>query len=599
MSSTNSNLGQYDMVLALSQSKINFEIGMLYKQGIIKPNWQFLTSNDGKLFLNNSDSLFATVKKGWLDKDGFQKKRKQLKAELKELQTQVEDAPAEQKTALRKLRDAKEVEIERLDEEENDTEKYQVLLDATINAPQIELLADTGTELLFFLSIKTGKLSYLDGKNIADVDLSGMTYAFRVPISKLRITTSEMHMIDDDKKKALRAEGLNDNDFTIESMLLNFQNANVSQYSQQKSTLPEDSTKLTNLQIAVTNYFKSISNHTNPYVLGYAIEKKKLAEREKAMLYPSGASFSTSASKEKNVSAFNFLLLTENHQFPSGPTAGRIDKSLIEHVKDKTATSSGVIGINYDAFVSLYLNQLHASVIDTFDKAFKKSLPDFYTNHKVTDNNEVFEFSKSGMQMSFTLKRATLKDGNDNYIHLAYVITATGNIHSELPTKIFFDLIPTGTIGVDQKFSTEGGYEINGKKGAAGLLTLKLGASNQGKLEIISNYRAPSIGRDTEKPVCKDTTDAIWLKVSRFMNPFGLIGTLISVFTTDDPEQNIINFDGDIFKSFDFEGLKSFSNKVVLPGSNVYTFKNVRLLNGNLSADDAVLFDIAYAVATK
>jgi len=599
MSSTNANLGQYDMVLALSQSKINFEIGMLYKQGIIKPNWHFLTSLDGKILLNSSDTSFADVKKGWLDKDEFQKRRAQLKAELKKIQTQVEDAPVEQKLALRQLRDAKEAEIEALDEQEKATGKYQVLMDATINAPKIELLPDTNTELLFVLPIKAGKLSYLNGQSIEDVALNGMAYAFKVPIGKMQITADAMYMIDEAKKIELREGGLNDNDFTIESMLLNFQNANVSQYSQQYSKLPAEATQLTNLQIAVTNYFKSIANNNNPYVLGYAIQKKKLAEREKAMLYPTGASFSTSASQVKNASAFNFLLLAEGNQFPSGAAAGRIDNSLIEHVKDTTATASGVIGINYNTFVNLYLNQLHASVVDTFDKLFKESFPGFYQSHEVNGNDEIFKFYKPGMWMNFTLKRTPLKDGNDNYIHIGYNITAAGSVHSELPTKIFFDAIETGTVGADQKFSTEGGYEVNGKKGAAGWLMIKLGASDQGKLQIISDYHAPSIGRDTEKPICKNAADAIWLKVSRFMNPFGLIGALVSIFVTEDQDQNIVKFDGDVFKPFKFDALKDFSNKVVLPGSNVYTFLNVRLLNGHLNENDAVLFDITYAVVAN
>ncbi|RBL89760.1 cell envelope integrity protein TolA [Chitinophaga flava] len=600
MSSTNVNLGQYDMVLALSQSKINFEIGMLHKQRVINPDWQFLTSADGKTHLNSSDSSFAAVKKGWLDKNEYEKKKQQLEAELDRIQTEVEDAPAEKKIELRRQRDQKKAEIKAVDDQEKAAAKYQVLMDTTIDVPKIELINGSHTELMFNLPIISGKLSYLNGQEIANVDLAGMCYAFKVSIGKIKITTDGMYLIDDAKKTELRKGGLNDNDFTIESILLDFQNTNVSQYSQENSKLPKDATHLTNLQISVTNYFKTIANNTNPYVLGYAIQKNKPAAREKPMLYPTGASFSTSASQEKRAAGFNFLLLTENHQFPSGPTAGRIDKSLIENVKDHTATANGVIGINYDTFINVYLNQLHASVIDTFDQAFKKSFPDFYGSHKAKGDDEVFSFSKPGLSMTFNLKRGRLKDESDNYIHLSYEITVSGNVHKEVPIEIFGGLINTKkTVGVDQKFSTKGNYELEGKKGAAGSLSIKLGASNQGKLEIVSNYQPPSIGRDTEKPDAGSIFKTVWLTLARFINPFGLVGALVTLFVTDDPHKNIVKFDGDVFKPFDFDALKDFSNKVVLPGSNVYTFKNVRLLNGDLNSNDAVLFDIAYAVASN
>ncbi|RAJ77600.1 hypothetical protein CLV59_107367 [Chitinophaga dinghuensis] len=602
MSSTNVNLGQYDMVLALSQSKINFEIEMLYDQHVINRNWQFLTSLDGETHINSSDNSFVAVKKGWLDKNEYEKKKQQLEAELERIRTKLEDddTPKEEKPELRRQKDQKKAEIKAVDDQEKSTAKYEVLMDATIDIPRIELINGSHTELMFYLPIKSGNLGYLKSQKIANVDLAGMCYAFKVSIGKIKIDDIDgMYVINDAKKTELRKGGLTNDDFTIESILLNFQNTNVSQYDKEKSKLPEDATQLTNLQVSVTNYFKNIANNTNPYVLGYAIQKNKLAERDKAMLYPTGASYSTSASQVERATGFNFLLLTENHQFPSGPTAGRIDKSLIENVKDKTVTTNGVIGINYGTFIDVYLNQLHASVIDNFDKAFKKSFPDFYGSHKAEGDDEVFSFSKPGLRMNFNLERGLLKDESDNYIHLSYQITVSGNVHKEVPTKIIFDKINTGTVGVDQKFSTEGKYELEGKKGAAGSLSIKLGASKQGKLEVVPNYQPPSIGRDTEKPDCKSIFEAVWLKVARFINPFGLVGGLVSIFVTDDPHKNIVKFDGDVFKPFDFDALKDFSNKVVLPGSNVYTFKNVRLLNGDLNSNDAVLFDIAYAVASN
>ncbi|ADY52970.1 hypothetical protein Pedsa_2422 [Pseudopedobacter saltans DSM 12145] len=530
------NLGQYDMVLALSDSKVSYEFNQLLKQKRVSDRWHFLSNLDGE-YIANTGSNFEITRQAWLNQKD---------------ETRITDYA-----------------------------NYDILMDVTVAGFKVTFFKDSHTELLFKIIIKEGEFCYFKNGNMNKCDLAGMEYAFRVPVSKLRITSKDMYMLDEKSEEKLREEGFNDNDFLIDSIFLDFQRADVNQYSVKDSLLPKGISKLTYLQIALANYFKSLgSNKDNPYILGYTVRKKKLIERDKALLYPTGASFSISYSNNVRESAFNFLLLTDHHQFPEAPQGGRIDKSLVESASDKTTTASGVIAIDFQTFKNNYLDTITAKVTEAFKESFEDS--GYYDSDSRSESKVVFKCSKGGASMDFSLEKDGIRDVKESKcISIDYIIKVSGNVHEEKSALI-------GTVGVNQKFSTNGKYEINKKKGKEGTLKIRLRASSEGKIEIEPLYEAPLVGRDSDGPEYKHGLDRLWSGISDF---FAAIAGVQMAYT-----ESLLSRIGSELGEMTFKGIQDFSNKVILPGSNVYTFKDIRLLNGKQDNSDAVLFDIAYAL---
>ncbi|PTS99675.1 hypothetical protein DBR11_11855 [Pedobacter sp. HMWF019] len=581
MRNKNIGLGQYDMVLAVSENKINFEIKQLLNRGIIDRKWQFLADGKGKYSLNQADQKFEEAKRAWLTLDSLFKQLAQLKADLQDKQDQLDDSEGEERIQLRIERNDIKDAIKELEDQIKISSKYEILVDAILDAPMITLLKDSNTEVLFKLPIKEGRFYYIDKGCIKECNLENKSYAFRVPIGKLRIDEKSMFLLDGASRTELREGGFNDTDFTVSSILLDFEKANVSQYSLKDSVLPADIGDRTTLQVAVINYFKNLeTDKDSPYVLGYAINKKKLAEREKSLLYPTGTSYSTSQSNIARAPAFNFLMLTEKHLFPAAPLGGRIDRSLIEEALDKTSTVSGVIALDFGTFADNYLKEIDSSI----ENAFKDALTDLDRVASSDESEIKLKYLEKGINMDFTIKRKEIKnDADKKSISLRYDILIKANAHEEVSAVV-------GSVGVNRKFSTSGKYEFNGYKGAPGKIVIKLIASAQGNIEMKDEYTPPLIGMDTEELEYKSGVDEAWLSFSNIFNSLA-----------KEQKKNTGKFLGNIglaFKQVNFSALNNFSNKVVLPGSNVYTFKNIRLLNGKLDESDAVLFDISYAEAT-
>lgn len=552
----NLSIGEYDMVLALSAAKINHELKTLLNRGVINPKWQFLTSSGGENILHESHANFEQIKKNWLGKT---------------------NKPDDKADALK---------------------KYAVLMDALIDPPRMELIADNHTEVLFKLTIRSGNIHYLEGADIKKFDVTGKVYVFRVPIAQIRIDPDKMYFAGEDAIEELRKEGLSNHDFTVDSVLLNFERANIARYIPAESTLPTADKEKEALQTAIANYFKALGkDKQNPYVLGYALKKKNLSGRDASMLYATGSSFSTTKTSEDRLSAFNFLMLTDHHPFPQGKSAGRIERSLIESVRDDSSTIGGVIAVDYQVFEQAYLTNLHNVVVGNFEKAFRshRDLNDFYRGcSPMGPGGTIFIFHKHNTFMQMILERRHVVEKGG--LMIIYVITVWGSVHAEIERNVFH-FISAGTVGVDQGFSTSGKYPIDNKIGREGSLIITLKASNEGKLDVHADYLPPTVGRDTEKPQTRDTIDAVWMVLSNFISPFGLIGGL-AAFLTDKAGDSIVTFKDYVFDSIEFDSLEDFSARVILPGSNVYTFKNVRLQGDPHFGDCSVQFDIAYAIAT-
>lgn len=569
-------LGEYDMIFALSESKINAVLKQLFDHKTIASTWKFLTNEmDLDVYdLTSPDAKSSRRPWEWMD-DVSVDFSKNFEPDYDWIKG---------KGDLRS--------------------RYQVNMDAILTAPTIKVLQDASDELLLKINIKSGTLSYLEGNSIKDVKFTNCTYAFRVPIVQVRIDAASMYLAGDDALQQLREEGLSNYDFTVDSIMLNFARADVARFVPSESVLPDADGLERKFTVAVAGYFRDLGKRKkNPYILGYALQKKVLSEREKSLLYPTGITFSTTFSDKERCSAFNFLMLTESQQFPKSERAGVRQHSLIELAQDITNTVSGVIAVNYSTFERTYLDALHKIVIENFENSFRNNseLSTVYKGYRILNSyNTYFEFSKHDLSMTLGLNRSEvvlrIDDKTDRqYLAVDYVITVWGNVHAEIERKVL-GLFDGGTIGVDQTFSTTGMYPINNKTGSPGQLTLQIVASNEGKLNVEASYQPPAIGKNTEKPQTKDVKDDLWMFFTNVFSPLGIVGALIN-FLTDSANNSIVNFENAPFDSVSVPSFDSFATRVILPGSNVYTFKNISMV-GNREHDDCFIkFDIAYAVA--
>ncbi|RBQ05528.1 hypothetical protein [Pedobacter miscanthi] len=597
--SNNQNLGYYDMVLSLSQNKINHEFKTLYRSEEISSEFKILTDLSGTENISHHSPDFDEKKADWLKLEKLAVELNSLTETVNklanELTNAIEDENYEEVARLNKLLKPKKTDKTALEQKLSKLQQFQVMIDANISTPKVEIIEKENFSLLFKLTFSIGNLYYLEKGKLNKTGLKDKVYAFNVPIGKIKITADEM-VLAGNKDEILRKSGFSDEDFTIESIFLNFNNANISDFDESKSELPGDQKDKTFLQLAITNYFKQLGHASNPYILGYAIQKRKVTTTERAMLYPTGASFSTSKSSVPGVSSFNFLMLTDNKAFPATGNSGILKNNLIEKAADKTPTINGTIAINYTAFKDIYLQQLNQAVMDNFHANFKEKHAQAYDGTQKHNGFNRFNFTRHGLRMGFDIadpkiSTKTNSDGSTALV-LKYRITVEGNTHKEIDKKVMI-WVKAGTVGVDQPFSTSGRYEIDGQTGRIGELTLTLKASDKGKIEVVADYINPQVGKDTEDVVYKDDVDKYWDKLSDFVNPFGAIIGLYTLFT--DKGRQIVEFDQSTFKSVNFNSLDTFSGRVILPGSNTYVFKNIRLMNGTESEEDAVLFDIAYS----
>lgn len=600
---SNINLGYFDMVLSLSENKINQEINLLYRQKKIKSAFSIVSNIHGTDRLSASDPGFSEIKLDWLKLDKLIAEQARLRDEIHTLSADLTRALKEKRFSdAATIDENKEIKAQQeviTSERINTLKKFDVLVDATIKSPRIEIVENENFSLMFILEFERGNLSYMDNGSFASADLAGKRYAFNVPIGKVKITEDEMY-ITGDKEKTLRDSGFSEEDFTIESIFLNFNDANISSFSESRSNLPDVQRSKTFLQLSITNYFKALSDSQNPYVLGYTIKKRVVTPSQRAMLFPTGASFSTSKSSEARASSFNFLMLVNNNKFPSVGGSGILKYNLIEKSKDKSSGGNGTIAINYSTFKDVYLKALNESVIDNFDSSFKNNQNALYDNFEPVPGATKFVFTKGGLKLNIFIHdpklRNLVKADGTTALEIQYPISAEGKKHDEIPKKVF-GIFSAGTIGVDQRFSSEGRYQIDGKSGHPGKLTLIIQPSISGQISVSAEYINPTIGNITEGVEYKDTTDKIWDTISYFLDPLEAFEGLKMLFS--EKGRSIVSFDQSTFSKVEFNNLHDFSNRVILPGSNSYAFKNIRSMTEDFGDEDAILFDISYAPTTN
>ncbi len=619
----NANLGMFDMVLALSASKINFQFTQLYNLGKINRNWLMMCDEDGKNVKTpkpNSDS-----------KEDIMKAEKEFKLFLTGWKNYANDLVAWDK-ALKQLDKDLNIAARNKDndkviqilnqKDEIDSKKteagtkygmYVYAIDAQLDAPKVDILEYSTYQLLFNFYIKSGKLyKYNKGDNkLLEYDLGtakdaqgtavATKYAFKVNLSKLELKTADM--ITTDEHTAGLVEEISDEMFRIESLLLDFQKSNVAQYDENKSLIPTALKSDKTLQVVVTNYFASVGTDKNsPYILGYSVSSKpKATTPTNALFQPTSATYSSSFSQQQRASAFNFLMQTGKKDFPTDGRGKALPESLIELTTDKSETINGTFAIDYSLFKSKYIDaQLIPELFNALSTNIKKSFQQYRVKEEGVRRTDgvTFNLSKENEELNFYFQNLKIKPSEDGRkgIEVSLEWAADASITMFKPVLSY-------KIEATQKFSSTYGISGNERKiaknGKIGLM-LYIGKGNVVLEPIIDS---PILGKVTAMPVISGISEKVQsMEIIEKAILILVIALSQGALFIDDQSMNIgktLEQEMKDFKALSTSDFTSFSNKIILPGTNVFTFENIRFLTGQLNDQDAVLFDIAYAPEHK
>ncbi len=612
----NRNLGNYDMVMGLSSNKINYQFKQMYNRKLIQKDWAFLTNSMGKEIENlSNDEVDDYWKNAATSKDQLAQKEAEKEAIESKMQAAIEQenwAEVGQYSAQNKALKAEVAKLKAIVEKLN---IYDLGLSGKIKPPKIEILSDNPKELLFRIAFKSGKLFFSrEGKKMEyDLGKNKIEYAFRVGIGKVKITSEkkivELDEKGEQKELTLRDKGINDNDFTIQSLFLDFENANISSYDASYSKLPDDMGTNALLQAGLNNYFKGLAGTDNPYVLGYGIHKKEVKEGERALLYPTGVAYSTSHSKEKRASTFNFLMLLNNHAFPNGADAGVLPHSLMEYAEDKTATVNGVFGLNVKEFrenyVNLLTNEIKKKIVGNLGSKCKGA--SIASNKRDISINFAWNNINDGrMHITYQgIQAASDKQG----INIVYKITAEAKVHQEIKALgisvdwgnlLSTDGYSQATVGVDWQCSTNG--RARNSQGSSGQLSVLLKAGASGKLELeVKDNDKFKLGFDKEKPEFKGGAhgffDEMWDSINDAVGE--IIEACTGIETGLGDGLSNLKMLSDLGDALDIANLEKLENKVILPVSSVYTYKNVRIFGDDENENSVLLFDTSYGTVAQ
>lgn len=546
----NKNLGNYDMVLALSSSKINHQLKNMWKHHAIPQDITVACGFSEPLLEIHIDWDETKIREVW-------------------------------------------------NREWRHWEKVKFALIAKIEAPKIHILEDTCKELILQISFKKGsKLLYFHGLHQAEYDFKdGIQCAFKVPIYKEKITSDrkilEISENGEVTEKTLRDKGINDNDFTVHALFLDFTHL-VFYDNSNYNRLPEDKNTIEPLKAVLKDYFKKLGKSDNPYVLGYGISKNKVQEQERALFYPTEVAYSTSYSNKKRASTFNFLMLFNNNSHPNSGDAGVLPTSLMEYAQDKTATVSGVFGLDQRQFVDNYIPLLSQVLHDKI----RSNMGDKYdgTGYVASVGFEIgfkWDDVKGNMRFHYDDIYPNATSGVD----IKYKIKVNAKVHQEKKEII-------GTLGVDWDVSTSGCaipsfFEsfMHDKKppiGHEGILNLNLKAGANGKLELkVNNYKDKfELGFDTYLPTYSSTLDKLWDGLNALT---GIYLELMHGIKTDigNSLDNLADIDS-IGDSINIQNLENLERKVILPVSSRYMYKNILLCENHSDDNATLLFDTSY-----
>ncbi|MGG8497548.1 hypothetical protein ACQY1Q_14140 [Tenacibaculum sp. TC6] len=561
-------LAGYDMVLTLSQNTINYQFQQLHKLNIIHKKWSVLAGNtttgDKKPFhISNEDKNFTTKLNRWIS----------LQEEINQAKT------TNNWTLVGEL--VKKVEEEGVN--------FNFGWDANLEAPIVHIKEKESQSLLLEIRFKSGKLYYRPEAiaAVTEYELKNIVYAFTVPIGQLKINKNAMILDAGEKvSEIIRNSGLTEQDFTIESLFLNFENANISTFDKARSTLPQQAAEA--FQIAVENYFNlTLKNSDNPYVLGYGVHRKKIKETEKAMFQPSSLGFSTSYSshqkKQGMFSGLNFLMMLNDTKPPNSSTSGILPQSLLELEKDLTSTIDGVFAIQKEHFNS-YVYFLDTYVQETFAGLDNMEITNGFSDGKMTaQKNETR--GDDTIRSVYTITRERIKeDETESSITVRY------KIEISIDVKIYAWFLKVG----EKTLSTSGQYtkdKIN-QKGAPGYLDFTIKAGKTGRFDLDHTLTKPRVAFNENPDLFGNGFLQDLLKILTLILAWivVVIEGIINQIAVDLGKESVTR-NNELINKLNAIDVLNQTNKIILPLGKVYTFKNLRLL----SDKDIVAYDVAYA----
>jgi hypothetical protein len=327
----NTNLGLYNMVLAMSEGSINFLLQGLMEEEIIKDTWSVRVIYDDD---DNMDVIIDESKEEY---------------------------------------------------EENIKPGMEGFF-SELDFMKIEIEKNGDFALLFCLPFTTGQFNYTS-KNFTPktVALDGMDYVFSVDLSKMSIPYTELennNNISDEVKIKLNKKikeqekfELTAEDFTIESLFLDLEHADYVNYSD-KSTFPasmdpKEIVRITEFQKLLGIYFKTSQEQGNPYVLGYSISLPDLEKRGTAIFQPLSLDFSSSYSEKKGQSALNYLMMIEkmDDDTKEDNRLGKLNSLIDDNMGSEM---DGTLGIDFNIFYTNYIEDINTIILKELNEISEK-----------------------------------------------------------------------------------------------------------------------------------------------------------------------------------------------------------------------------------
>ncbi|MCE7992919.1 MAG: hypothetical protein HEP71_13100 [Roseivirga sp.] len=574
----NQTLAHYDMVLGLSQNTINYQFHQLHRGRVIHRDWAVLmgnVNNRGKkgdpfalLRTAENESAFNDKIDLWVD-----------------LQEQIADAFEDQDfgeigTLTGQLKAA--------------NADFDLGWDASIKAPTINILDQNTQSLILNIAFRSGRLLYRTNSltEVTEFDLKNCVYAFEVPIGKLQITKDRMVLkAQEEMDTVIRESGLSDDDFTIESLFLNFENANIISFDPGRSNFPEEAALP--LQVSVKNYFdQTLAGSDNPYVLGYGVSRRKISSSEPAMFQPTSLNFSTSYSSQMDpetpvpgeFSAFNFLMMLNNRVPPYDQNTGVLPHSLIESGKDTSSTMDGVFAIQKDHFQT-YIHSLDEFVTAQFEAQGVERNGGFkdgvmvglkHDKHKVNDT----------IDSTYTITRESIQNNaHDSGISVRYKIEVRIRVGVHIGKDWEIHHATLSTAGQHTKGDID-------KVGSVGYLDFQVKAAQEGQFSLEHEFTAPNIAFDKSPNLFEGDAGTVFLNVmlTIFGGVIQIIRGIVNAIAVDLGKDSAIAGNELVATLADLDVLNQ-TNKVILPLGKIYTFKNLR----HIPDKDIIAYDIAYA----
>lgn len=574
----NQTLAHYDMVLGLSQNTINYQFHQLHRGRVIHRDWAVLMGNvnnrrtKGEPFTllrtEANESEFNDKIDQWID-----------------LQEQIAEAYEDE--------DFGEIGL-LTGQLKTANADFDIGWDASIQAPAITILDQDTQKLILSITFKSGRLLYRANSltEVDEFDLKNCVYAFEVPIGKLQINKDQMVLkAQEEMDTVIRESGLSDDDFTIESLFLNFENANIISFDPGKSKFPAEAALP--LQVSVKNYFdQTLKGSNNPYVLGYGVSRRNISSSEPAMFQPTSLNFSTSYSSYLDpdtpvpgeFSAFNFLMMLNNRVPPYDQNTGVLPHSLIESGKDTSSTMDGVFAIQNTHFKT-YTDSLDEFVASQFEAqgidkngGFKDGVMTGLKHDKHKENDTI--------DSTYTVTREPIQNNaHDSGITIRYKIEVSIRVGVHIGKDLEIHHVTLSTAGQHTKGKID-------TPGSIGYLDFQVQAADEGRFSLEHELTAPNIAFDKSPNLFEGDAGTVFLNI--ILTIFGgiiqIIRGIINAIAVDLGKTSALEGSALVNQLANLDVLNQ-TNKVILPLGKIYTFKNLR----HIADKDIIAYDIAYA----